>query len=305
MCHLQELYEQYKDQGLVILGFNSADQKEIALEFLAENGATFPTIIDASDAAMKIGFQDYRASGVPVNYIIDRQGKIVDGWYGYEQGHGRAKMALAKAGIGESLPVAEGIVEVLAAALRRPSPKTPASAPTATSKAPASAPAKADEPSQRGETWSISIRLDAPSLVPPAVQLAILDQDPVVEFSAAVKRMQAYHQQRFDDAVTEDQKKLARYSAMVVHWDGCFKAVTGDEVHLLTTPGGSTLVSNSPGGKRWIATKTRSAGGKAICWCIPVELKPGERIDITLSEGNQFDLDAALNDAMRKGDRKK
>ena len=38
-------------------------------------------------------------SGVPMNYIIDRDGKVVDAWYGYEKGHPRAKAALEKAGI--------------------------------------------------------------------------------------------------------------------------------------------------------------------------------------------------------------
>jgi peroxiredoxin len=36
--------------------------------------------------------------GVPLNYIIDREGKVVDAWYGYEEGHKRAIAALEKAG---------------------------------------------------------------------------------------------------------------------------------------------------------------------------------------------------------------
>ena len=99
MCHLQTLHEMYGDKGLVILGFNSSDDKKIAMEFLRENSATFPTILDSSDAARRVGFSDYRASGVPLNYIIDRQGKIVDAWYGYEEGHKRALAALEKAGL--------------------------------------------------------------------------------------------------------------------------------------------------------------------------------------------------------------
>jgi peroxiredoxin len=99
MRHLQELHGQYKNKGLVILGFNCADDKKIALEFLAENGATFPTILDSSDAALKVQFQGYRGSGVPLNYLIGRDGKIVDAWYGYQKGHPRAKAALEKMGI--------------------------------------------------------------------------------------------------------------------------------------------------------------------------------------------------------------
>jgi thiol-disulfide isomerase/thioredoxin len=99
MCHLQKLHEQYRGKGLVILGFNCSDDKQIALEFLRANKATFPTILDASEAATKVGFSDYKMTGVPLNYILDRQGKVVDTWYGYEEGHKRARAALKKAGL--------------------------------------------------------------------------------------------------------------------------------------------------------------------------------------------------------------
>lgn len=84
---------------MVILGFNCSDDKEIALEFLRENSATFPSILDSSDAANKVGFVDYRMTGVPLNYIIDQKGKVVDAWYGYEKGHKRAISALEKCGV--------------------------------------------------------------------------------------------------------------------------------------------------------------------------------------------------------------
>jgi len=82
-----------------MLGFNASDDKQIALDFMRENGATFPTILDSSDAATKVMFQDYRGSGVPLNYIIDRDGNVVDAWYGYEAGHARAIAALKKMGV--------------------------------------------------------------------------------------------------------------------------------------------------------------------------------------------------------------
>ncbi len=99
MCHLQELYEKYKDKDMVILGFNCADDKKIALDFMQENSATFPNVLDSSYVATKIMMDSYGSSGVPTNYIIDRKGKIVDAWYGYEEGHKRAKEALEKLGV--------------------------------------------------------------------------------------------------------------------------------------------------------------------------------------------------------------
>ncbi len=98
MVHLQELHEKYRDTGLAILGFNCSDDRQIALDFLKENGATFPNVLDPSDAANKISW-DYRASGVPLNYMIDRAGKVAQAWYGYEEGHKRAVGLLEKLGV--------------------------------------------------------------------------------------------------------------------------------------------------------------------------------------------------------------
>ncbi len=83
---------------MVILGFNFSDNKKIAMDFLKDNSATFPNILDTSKPATKAGFEDFKTRGVPLNYIIDQQGKIVDAWYGYEEGHKRAIEALQKAG---------------------------------------------------------------------------------------------------------------------------------------------------------------------------------------------------------------
>ena len=99
MWHLQKHYEKYKDKGMVILGFNCADDKQLALNFIRDNSVTFPGILDSSDAAVKVGFSSYKMGGVPLNYVIDKEGKIVDAWYGYEQGHKRALAALEKAGL--------------------------------------------------------------------------------------------------------------------------------------------------------------------------------------------------------------
>ena len=99
MRHLQGLHEKYEDKGLVILGFNCSDDKQIALDFMRENSATFPNILDSSSAAVKVGFDGYKMSGVPLNYIIDGEGKVVDAWYGYEEGHKRAIEVLEKLGL--------------------------------------------------------------------------------------------------------------------------------------------------------------------------------------------------------------
>jgi hypothetical protein len=98
MCHLQELYAKYHPKGLVILGLNVSDDKKIAQDMLRSSGVTFPNILDDSPAAIKASFEDYRNGVCPTNYVIDREGKIVRGWGGYEEGHPEAKMAMKQAG---------------------------------------------------------------------------------------------------------------------------------------------------------------------------------------------------------------
>ena len=83
----------------MILGLNASDDRQIALDFMGANGATFPNTLDSSDAGEKVAFQDYRNSACPTNYLIDREGKIIEGWCGYEAGHARVKTALEKLGI--------------------------------------------------------------------------------------------------------------------------------------------------------------------------------------------------------------
>ena len=94
MRYLQELYQKYKGKNLVVLGFNCSDKKDTALDFMRENSVTFPNVIDSSDAA-----QNYMMSRVLLSYIIDKEGKVVDAWYGYEKDHKRAIAALEKLGL--------------------------------------------------------------------------------------------------------------------------------------------------------------------------------------------------------------
>lgn len=98
---LQQLHQGYSDKGLVILGFNCTDNRRVARAFLRENSATFPSILDPSEAAtrlMRVGYGN-RTKTVPLNYIIDPQGRVVDAWFGQEQDPERILAALAKAGL--------------------------------------------------------------------------------------------------------------------------------------------------------------------------------------------------------------
>jgi len=85
------MYADYRDKGFIVLGLNRSDDKKIAEEFLNEDSATFPTVLDSSPAAWKAcaGYETLGGmSGVPLNYIIDREGKVADAWYGSDTDRG-------------------------------------------------------------------------------------------------------------------------------------------------------------------------------------------------------------------------
>jgi hypothetical protein len=97
MVHLQHVYEEYEKRGVVILGFNSADDPEIANKFLRKKKVTFPNILDSSRAAQDLYGRTYRGSGVPLNYIIDREGRVAAAFSGYAEGDLRGIEAIEDA----------------------------------------------------------------------------------------------------------------------------------------------------------------------------------------------------------------
>jgi peroxiredoxin len=61
---------------------------------------TFPNILDTSEAANPAVAQYETLGGmtaVPMTYVIGRDGKVVDAWYGYEED--RSRKALKKLGL--------------------------------------------------------------------------------------------------------------------------------------------------------------------------------------------------------------
>ena len=76
MVHLQHVHETLATKGLCVLGFNCSDDAAIAKDLMRKKGVDYPTILDGSERAQRVFFTDYRGSGVPLNYVIDREGVI-------------------------------------------------------------------------------------------------------------------------------------------------------------------------------------------------------------------------------------
>ena len=94
MPHLEEMHDKYGKKGLRIVGFNCADSRETAEDFFSEFKTSYQTVLDNSAEAKEVFSTRYQRikgiSAVPLNYIIDRDGKVFRAWYGFDDGeHGK------------------------------------------------------------------------------------------------------------------------------------------------------------------------------------------------------------------------
>ena len=74
MPAIQNVYQDYKDQGLVVLAVNTTyqDSEPAAAAFVEEFALTFPVTLDRTGAVSN----RYQLRGLPSTYFVDREGVI-------------------------------------------------------------------------------------------------------------------------------------------------------------------------------------------------------------------------------------
>ena len=72
---LEQVWRQYRSQGVVVLGIDTEDQASQGRGFVAAHGVTYPTVGGAGNGIMA----EYGIPGFPVTYVLNRQGRIVGG----------------------------------------------------------------------------------------------------------------------------------------------------------------------------------------------------------------------------------
>ena len=70
---LKELYEQYKDQGVAVIGISLDEDLKPVHEMVAAKGLSWPQILDKDKDIRKL----FNVKGTPTYYLLDREGKIV------------------------------------------------------------------------------------------------------------------------------------------------------------------------------------------------------------------------------------
>jgi peroxiredoxin len=73
--HTEELYQKYKDKGLVVIGVHSKDGADSIELFLQKNKVHFPIVVDAGETAER-----YAVNAWPTYFLIDKGGKVAWGF---------------------------------------------------------------------------------------------------------------------------------------------------------------------------------------------------------------------------------
>ena len=79
---LNEMHQQFKDQGLQIVGVNLDENVDDAKAFLAKYPASFTVVADVSKQCAK----DFDVKAMPSSYIIDRKGIVHHVHLGFRPG---------------------------------------------------------------------------------------------------------------------------------------------------------------------------------------------------------------------------
>lgn len=85
MPSLERLYQEFKDEGFVVLAISEDIQGErVVAPFMKENGLTFPALLDPEKRAFRL----YDIRVIPTTYLIDRDGKLVSRAFGAREWDG-------------------------------------------------------------------------------------------------------------------------------------------------------------------------------------------------------------------------
>ena len=109
MPHLEKVYQQVKDKNVAVLGVCVWDEKPAYDKWIVDKKGTydFPTAFDpAGRGANSIASSLYHVSGIPTQYVIDKDGNIAASTVGYDEGGTLLETALNKLGTDIPIPAA-------------------------------------------------------------------------------------------------------------------------------------------------------------------------------------------------------
>jgi peroxiredoxin len=101
--HVQKIAAQYKNQGVVVLAVCTRDKRSNFETWLKKNRQKYPEILFSHDPAEskpeRASLQLYGVTAIPRQFVINREGQLVESVEGYMEGEVLVDAALAEAGI--------------------------------------------------------------------------------------------------------------------------------------------------------------------------------------------------------------
>ncbi len=91
---IQKLYDEMREDGLVVLAINKEESAEDAGSFMRSRDLSLPVLLD-SDGAV---YGQYRLQGLPDSFFIDREGNIAAIYFGFLN-EKKMRERLAEAGL--------------------------------------------------------------------------------------------------------------------------------------------------------------------------------------------------------------
>ncbi|GAA3640847.1 TlpA disulfide reductase family protein [Microbacterium awajiense] len=74
---LEEVWQEYQNEGVAFLGVNIYDQPATARSFARDNNVTYPSVIDVNDGSVKLAFaQITPIQATPTTLVVDRNGRV-------------------------------------------------------------------------------------------------------------------------------------------------------------------------------------------------------------------------------------
>jgi len=101
---LEETYNATKDAGAVFLGVNIYDGAEQATAFENTYGITYPSLLAADDAELKLAFASWTSlQATPTTLVLDKQGRVAARFIGSVKTTGSILETLVNDAIAEQL----------------------------------------------------------------------------------------------------------------------------------------------------------------------------------------------------------
>ena len=109
MPHTQGVAAAAKAEGVVVLAACTSDTRAKFEEWVTANAAKYPDLIFANDPlgrdvpaeqfAERVSKKLFGVNGIPTQYLIGRDGKVIESFVGYGSGDTRLEQALGKLGV--------------------------------------------------------------------------------------------------------------------------------------------------------------------------------------------------------------